>query len=150
MWELDNKEDWWLRTDAFKLWCWRLLRVPWMARRPNQSILTEINPEYLLEGLMLSWCSKMLATRCKEPTHWKTPWYWERLRARGERGNRRWDGWMASLTQWTWVWVNSRGCWRTGRLDLLQPMASQNWTWLRTEQPQQKQNLSGSWMHLFI
>ena len=54
MWELDQKEGWSQRIDAFKLWCWRkLLKVPWTSRRSNQSILKEINPEYLLEGLML-------------------------------------------------------------------------------------------------
>ena len=54
MWELDYKESWGQRTDAFELWCWRrLLRVPWAARRSNQSILKEISPEYSLEGLML-------------------------------------------------------------------------------------------------
>ena len=54
MWELDWKESWAWRIDAFELWCWRrLLRVPWIARRPNQSILKEISPEYSLEGLML-------------------------------------------------------------------------------------------------
>ena len=51
---MDHKEDWELKNDAFELWCWRkLLRVPWMAKRSNQSILKEINPEYVLEGLML-------------------------------------------------------------------------------------------------
>ena len=54
MWELDHKQAERWRTDAFKLWCWkRLLRVPWTARRSNQSILKEMNPEYSLEGLML-------------------------------------------------------------------------------------------------
>ena len=50
----------------------------------------------------------MLATWCEELTHWKKPWCWERLRAGGEGDDRGWDGWMASLTRWTWVWVNSR------------------------------------------
>ena len=73
------------RTDTFKLWSWqRLLRVPWTARRSNQSILKEINSEYSLEGLMLSWSSNTLATWCKDPTHWKRPWCLERLRAWGE------------------------------------------------------------------
>ena len=54
-----------------------------------------------------SWSFNTLATWCEEPTHWKRPWCWERLRAGGEEGNRGWDGWMASLTQWTWVWTNS-------------------------------------------
>ena len=60
------------RIDAFELRCWRrLLRVPWTARRANQSILKEISPEYSLEGLMLKLKLQYLATRCKEPTYWK-------------------------------------------------------------------------------
>ena len=58
-----------------------------------------------------SWNSNTLATWCKELTHWKRPWCRERLRAGGEGDDRRWDGWMASPTQWTWVWVNSGSCW---------------------------------------
>ena len=98
------------RIDAFKLWYWRsLLRVPWTARRSNQSIQKEISPEYSLERWCWSWNSNTLATWCEEPTHWKRPWCWERLKAGGEGDNRGWDGWMASLTQWTWVWVSSGG-----------------------------------------
>ena len=94
------------RIHAFELWCWRrLLRVPWMARRSNQSILKEINPEYHCKDW--SWSSSTLATWCKELTHWKRPWFWERLRV-GAGGNRGWDGWIASLTQWTWIWANFR------------------------------------------
>ena len=96
------------RTDAFELWCWRrLLRVPWTARRSNQSILKEINPEYSLEGLMLKWKLQCFGHRCKELTHWKRPWCWERLKAGSERDDRGWDGWMASPTWWTWVWASS-------------------------------------------
>ena len=92
------------RIDAFELWCWRrLLRVPWTARRSNQSILKEISPEYTLEGLMLSWNSSTLATSCEELTHWKRPWCWKGLGAGGEGDNRGWDGWMASQTRRTWV-----------------------------------------------
>ena len=77
------------RIDAFELWCWRrLLRVPWTARRSNQSILKEISPECSLEGWCWSWSSNTLATWCKELTHWKRPWWWERLRARGEGDDR--------------------------------------------------------------
>ena len=54
-----------------------------------------------------SWNSSTLATSCEELTHWKRLWCWEGLEAWGERDNRGWDGWMASLTRWTWVWVNS-------------------------------------------
>ena len=91
------------RIDAFELWCWRrLLRVPWRARRSNQSILKEISPEYSLEGCW-SWNSNTLTTWCEELTHLKRPWCWERLKAGGEGDDRGWDGWMASPTQWTWV-----------------------------------------------
>ena len=96
------------RTDAFELWCWRrLLRVPWTVRRSNQSILKEISPGCSLEALCWSWNSSTLATWCKELTHWKRPWCWEGLGAGGEGEDRGWDGWMASPSQWTWIWVNS-------------------------------------------
>ena len=67
-----------------------------------------------------------LATWCEEPTHWKRPWCWGRLRAGGEGGSRGWDGWMASLTQWSWVWVNcSRWC-RTGKPGVLRVWVSES------------------------
>ena len=62
-----------------------------------------------------SWNSNTLANWCEELTHLKRPWCWERLRAGGEVDDRGWDGWMASPTQWTWVWVNSGSWWWTGR-----------------------------------
>ena len=103
------------RIDAFELWCWRrLLRVPWTARRSNQSILKEISPGVHWKNWCWSWNSNILATWCEELTHLKRPWCWERLKAGGEGNDRGWDGWMASPTQWTWVWVNSRRRW-TGR-----------------------------------
>ena len=131
------------RIDAFELWCWRrLLRVPWNARKSNHSILKEINPEYSLQGLMLSWSSSALATWCEELTHWKTPWCWERLKAGGEGDDRGWVGWMASPKQWTWVWASSGSWWWTGKPGMLQSMGSQrvrhswatelNWTYRYT------------------
>ena len=106
------------RIDAFELWCWRrLLRVPWTARRSNKSILKEISPEYSLEGWMLK--LNRLATWCEELTYLKRPWCWERLRAGGDAEDRGWDGWMASPTWWTWVWVNSGSWWWTGRPGVL-------------------------------
>ena len=91
------------RIDAFELWCWRRLsRVPQTARRSNQPIRKEINPEYSLEGLMLK------VGTSKESISWKRSWSWERLKAGEEGSDREWDSWMASRTQWTWVWVNSR------------------------------------------
>ena len=77
-----------------------------------------------------SWNSNTLATWCEELTHLKRPWCWERLKAQGEGDDRGWDGWMASPTQWTWVWVNSRSWWWTGRPGVLQSMLSQSQTWL--------------------
>ena len=72
-----------------------------------------------------SWNSNSLATWCEEPTHWKRPQCWERLKAGGKGDSRGWDGWMASLTRWAWVWVNSRSLWRTGRPGVLRFMGSQ-------------------------
>ena len=114
------------RLDAFELWCWRrLLRVPWTARRSNQSILKETSPRCSVEGLMLRLKLQCFGHLCKELTHWKRPWCWEGLGAAGEGDDRGWDGWMASLTRWTWVWVNSRRWWWTGRPGVLWFMGSQ-------------------------
>ena len=129
MWELDCEESWAPKNIAFELWCWRrLLRVPWTARRSNQSILKEISPEY---SLMLRWNSNTLAIWCEELTHWKRLWCWERLKAGGEGDDRGWDGWMASLTRQTWVWVRSRSWWWTRKPRVLQSMGTQrvrhNW-----------------------
>ena len=103
-WTIKKAEHW--RTDAFELWCWgRLLIDPWTARRSNQSILKEISPEYSLEELMLKL---------------KLPYFGHLMR----RADRRWDGWMTSLTQWTWVWASSGRWWRTGRPGVLQSVGS--------------------------
>ena len=121
--ELDYKAER-QRIDAFELWCWRrLFRVPWTPRS-NQSILKKISAECSLEWLMLKLKLHTLPTWCEELTHFKGPWCLERLRA-GEGDNRDWDGWMASSTQWTWVWVNSGSWWWTGRPGVLQSMGSQ-------------------------
>ena len=109
------------RIDAFELWCWRrLLRVSWTARRSNQSILISKSVMNIhWKDWCWSWNSNTLATWCEELTHFKRPWCWERLKARREGDNRGWDGWMASLTQWTQVWVGSRSWWWTGRRGML-------------------------------
>ena len=112
--------------DAFELWCWRrLLRVPWTARRSNQSILKEISPGCSLEGMMLKLKLQYFGHLCEELTHWKRLWGWEGLGAGGEGDDRGWDGWMASPTRWTWVWVNSGRRWWTGRPGVLQFTGSQ-------------------------
>ena len=114
------------KIDAFELWCWRrLLRVPWTAGRSNQSILMEISPGCSLEDWCWNWNSSTLATSREELTHWKIPWCWEGLGAGGEGDNRGSDGWMASPTQRTWVWVNSRSWWWTGRPGVLRFTGSQ-------------------------
>ena len=82
----------------------------------NQSIPKEISPGCSLEG---SWNSNTLVTLWEELTRLKRPWCWERLRTGGEGDDRGWDGWIASLTQWTWVWVDFRSWWWTGRPDVL-------------------------------
>ena len=114
------------RIDAFELWCWRrLLRVPGTTRRSNQSILKETSPGCSLEDWFWSWNSNTLATSCKKLTHWKRPWCWEGLGAGGEGDDRGQDGWMASPTRWTWVWVKSGSRWWTGRPGMLRFMGSQ-------------------------
>ena len=120
------------RIDAFELWCWRrLLRVPWTARRSNQSILKEISPECSFDGLML-WL-KLPILWPPDAKKWlvgKDPML-KKIEGRRRRDYRGWDGWMASPTQWTWVWVDSGSCWWTGRPGELQFMGSQrvrhNW-----------------------
>ena len=128
------------KIDAFELWCWRkLLRVPWTVRRSNQSILKEISPGCSLEGLTLKLKLHTLSIWCEELTDLKRPWFWEGLRAGGEGGDRGWDGWMASPTQWTWIWINSWSWWWTGRPGVLQSMSRKesdrtewlNWTELK-------------------
>ena len=121
-WTIKKAKCW--QIDAFELWCWRrLLRVPWTARRSNQSILKEISHEYSLEGLMLKlklqyfghlmWWTDSLE---KTPDARKD-WRWE------ENGST--DGWMASLTRWTWVWVSSGSWGWTWKPGVLQFMAWQ-------------------------
>ena len=92
-WTVKKAERW--RIDGFELWCWRrLLRVPWIAGRSNQSILEKISPEYFQDwkDWCWSWNSNTLATWYEERTPWKRPWWCERLKAGGEEYDRGWDG----------------------------------------------------------
>ena len=123
-WTVKKAECW--RIDAFELWCRRrLLRVPWTARSSKQSILKEISPGCSWKDSCKNWNSNTLATWCEELTHWKRLWCWEGLRAGGEGDDRGCDGWMASPTRWTWVWVNSGSWWWTGKPGVLRFMGSQ-------------------------
>ena len=123
-WTIKKAEHW--RTDAFELWCWRrLLRVPWTAKRYNQSTLKEIIPEYPLEGMMLKLKLQCFGHLMERTDSLERPWCWERLKVEGEADDREWDGWIASLTWWTWVWASSGNWWWTGKPGMLQSMGSQ-------------------------
>ena len=149
MWELDHKERW-----APKNWCF------WSAvlQKTLESLLDckEIQPVHP-KGNQLnihwkdwcwSWKSNTLATWCEELTHLKRPWCWERLKAGGEGDDRGWDGWTASLPQWTWVWTSSGSWWWTGKPGVLQSMGLQSqtqlsdWTELNWRPPQYSEILS--------
>ena len=156
---LKNCSPWGWREEGLE----KNVAIPSVARsavqHPRRSVCTEVyqwgqDPWLWYEGmgdqtsqswrkLTLSihwkdwcWSSNTLDTWCKEPPLWKRPWCWERWKAKEKRDNRGWDGWMASLTQWTWVWANSRRQ-RIGKPGMLQSMGSQrvgqttewlNWT----------------------
>ena len=122
---LIKKAEHW-KIDAFELWCWRkLLRVPWTARRSNHSILKEINPEYSLEGLMLRLRLQYFGHLMWRADSLEKTQMLGKIEGRRIRGDRGWDGWMASLTQWTWVWASSGRWWRTGKPGVLQSMGLQ-------------------------
>ena len=98
------------RIDAFELWCWtRLLKVPWT----NQSIRKEINPECSLEGMMLKLKLQYFGHLMWSPDSLEKTLMPGRTVAGGEGDDRGHDGWMASLTQWTWVWASTKRWWRT-------------------------------------
>ena len=119
------KAEYW-RIDAFELWCWRrLLRVPWTARRSNQSILKEISPEYSLEELMLKLKLQFFGHLMQIDNPLEKILMLGKIEGRRKGDDRGWDGWMASLTQWTWVWVNSRSWWWSRRPGVLQTMGLQ-------------------------
>ena len=114
------------RIDAFELWCWRrLLSVPWTAKRSNQSILKVNSPGCSLEGLILKLKLQYFGHLMRRVDSFEKIWCWEKLRAEGEVDYRGWDSWMASPTQWTWVRVDSRSWWWTGRPGMLWFMESQ-------------------------
>ena len=102
------------RTDAFELWCWkRFLRVPWTARRLNQSILKEINPKCSLEGLVLKLKLQYFGPLMRRTDSLEKNLMLGKIETEEEGDDRGWDGWMASPIQWTWIWTNSGKWWRT-------------------------------------
>ena len=121
MWGLDCEESW-----ALKNWCFWTVVLEKTLESPLE--YKEIQPVYLKGNqswICWSWSSNILTTRCEELIHWRRPWCWERLNAGGEGDNGGWDGWMASPTQWTWVWVSSRSSWWTEKLGVLQSIGSE-------------------------
>ena len=125
MWDLDYKESW-----ALKNWCfWSVRDKSWESLGLQGDPTRLSSRKSVLNIHWKDWCwswdSISLATWCEELTHLKRPWCWERLKAGGEGDNRGWDGWKASPTQWTWVWVKSGSWWWTGRPEVLQSMESQ-------------------------
>ena len=119
--ELDYKESW-----ALKNWCfWTVVLEKTLDRKEIKPVNTKGDQSWIFTGRTDAEVPIFLATWCNKLTHWKRPWFWERLRAGGEGDDRGWDGWMASATQWTRVWVNSRGYWRTGKPGVLQSVGSQ-------------------------
>ena len=133
MWELDSKASW-----VQKNWCFwivileKTLEIP-LDRKEIQPVHPKGNSVLNIhwKDRCWSWNSNTLATWCEEWARMKRPWCWERLKEGGEGDDRGWDGWMASLTRWTWVWVNSGSWWWTGRPGVLQSIGSQriwhNW-----------------------
>ena len=118
MWKVPLVFCFYLKVCAFKLWCWRrLLRVPRTARRSNQSVLKEINPKYSLEGLMLKLKLQYFGHLMRSADSLEKPLMLGKIEGRRRRGYRGWDGWMASLTRWKWVWavwevMKDREAWR--------------------------------------
>ena len=123
-WTIKKAECW--KIDAFELWCWRrLLRVPWTARRFNQSIPKEISPGCSLEGLMLKLKLQYFGHLMQRADSFEKTSMLGKIEGRMRRDDRGWDGWIASPTWWTWVWVDSSSWWWTGRPGVLWFMGSQ-------------------------
>ena len=153
LWELDHKEG---RTP--KNWCLQIVVLKKIPESPLGS--NEIKPvnlkrdqPWIFTDIHWSWNSSILVIWYEQMAHWKSPWYWERSRA-GEEGIRGWDGWVASLLQWTWAWVNSRRWWGIERSGVLQSVgfqrAGHNWM---TEQQQchiHSQTVPNPQLYLFL
>ena len=121
IWELDHKESW-----ALKNWCfWTVVLEKTFEGPLDCKEIKPLHPKGNQSWIFIwnDWCwscnSNPLATWCKEMSHWKRPWSWERLKAGGEADDRGWDGWMASPTRWTWVWASSGSWWWTGKPGML-------------------------------
>ena len=142
MWELDCEDSWARKNECFWIWCWRRLESPLDCKE-----IQPVHPKGDQSWVFI----RRTDVEAETPIFWPPDaksWLigkdqWEGLGAGGEGGERGWNGWMASPTRWTWVWVNSRSWWWTGRPDMLRFMGSKrarhewatdlNWTELNVE-----------------
>ena len=132
-WELNYKESWAPKNRCF----WTVVLEKTLGSFLDCKEIKRVHPKEKQSWIFTRRTDAEAKTPilwppdAKKLTHWKTPWCWERLRAEGEGDDRGWDGWIASLTWWTWVWVSSRSWWWTGKPGVLQSMGSQrvghNW-----------------------
>ena len=106
-WTIKKAEHW--SIDTFRLWSWRTLESPLESKEIKPVNPKENKPRIFIGSTDAEAAAPIIwpSDWCEESTHWKRPWGWERLRAGGEGGGREWDGWMTSLTLWTWVLANS-------------------------------------------
>ena len=127
IWELDHKDDWAPKNWSSELWCWRRFKSPLVYCKEIKLVHPKRNQSWIFIGRTDAEAETPILwpPDVKKLTHWKTPWYWERLKAGGEEGDRGWDDWMASLIQWTRVWANSGRQWRTRKPGMLQSMGLQ-------------------------
>ena len=122
MWQLDHKESW-----VPKNWCfWTVVLEKTLESPLDCKEIKPVNPKGNQSWIFIGRTDAeadapiLWPTWCEELTHLKRPWGWERLKAGGEGDDRGWDGWMASPTRWTWVWVSSGSWWWAGRPGALQ------------------------------
>ena len=144
MWKLDYKQSW-----VLKNWCfWTVVLEKTLENPLDCKKIQQVHPKGNKTSIFFGRTEaeaetpNTLATWCEQLTYLKRPWCWERLKGGGKRGHRGWDGWMASPTQWTWVWINSESWWWPGRPGVLQSKGLQrvrhdwvtelNWTKLST------------------
>ena len=147
--ELDYKESW-----APKNWCFWIVVLEKTLESPlDCKEIQSLHPKgnqnkYSLEGMMLKLKLQSFGHLMRRADSWKRPWCWERWRAGGEGDDRGWDGWMASLTQWTWVWGDSGKWWRTEKPGMLQSMRLQRVGHDLATQQQQQQIICLKWKHV--
>ena len=129
MWELDRKEGW-----VLKNWCfWTVVLEKTFESPLDSKAIKPVHPKGNQSWIFIGSADAEAEApmwRCEEPTHWKIPWCWKRLKTGGEGDDIGWNGWVTSLTQWIWVCASSRRWWRTGKPGVLQSMELQSLTHL--------------------